>query len=69
MTVAFARAGLAAASPSHEAASETSDETLIGRIQRSRRLFPLQAAAFRGLLISCLPFSPRESRLDLVRVS
>src|SRR5262245_28002985 len=32
MTVAFARAGLAAASPSHEAASETSDETLIGRI-------------------------------------
>jgi RNA polymerase sigma-70 factor (ECF subfamily) len=32
MTVAFARAGSAAASPPHEAASETSDETLIGRI-------------------------------------
>src|ERR1700758_2997181 len=32
MTVAFARAGSAAASPAHEAASETSDETLIGRI-------------------------------------
>jgi RNA polymerase sigma-70 factor (ECF subfamily) len=32
MTVAFARAGSAAASSLHEAASETSDETLIGRI-------------------------------------
>jgi RNA polymerase sigma-70 factor, ECF subfamily len=32
MTVAFARAGSAAASPPHEAASVTSDETLIGRI-------------------------------------
>ena len=32
MTVAFARAGSAAASPPYEAASETSDETLIGRI-------------------------------------
>ena len=32
MTVAFARAGSAAALPPHEAASETSDETLIGRI-------------------------------------
>jgi len=32
MTVAFAPAGSAAASPPHEAASETSDETLIGRI-------------------------------------
>ena len=32
MTVAFAPAGSAAASPQHEAASETSDETLIGRI-------------------------------------
>src|SRR2546426_2737638 len=32
MTVAFARAGSAAASPSREAASETSNETLIGRI-------------------------------------
>ena len=32
MTVAFAPAGLAAASPPHEAASEASDETLIGRI-------------------------------------
>ena len=32
MTVAFAPAGSAAASPPHEAASEASDETLIGRI-------------------------------------
>src|SRR6059058_2437561 len=32
MTVAFARAGSAAASPPHEAASVTSDETLIERI-------------------------------------
>src|SRR5262245_43842039 len=32
MTVAFAPAGSAAASPPHEAASETSDEMLIGRI-------------------------------------
>src|SRR5262245_4997839 len=32
VSVAFARAGSAAASPPHEAASETSDETLIGRI-------------------------------------
>jgi RNA polymerase sigma-70 factor, ECF subfamily len=32
MTVAFARAGSAAASPPHEAASETPDRTLIGRI-------------------------------------
>ena len=32
MIVAFARAGSAAASSLHEAASETSDETLIGRI-------------------------------------
>ena len=32
MTVAFAPAGSAAASPPHEAASEASDETLIGRV-------------------------------------
>ena len=32
MTVAFAPAGSAAASPPHQAASEASDETLIGRI-------------------------------------
>src|SRR2546430_13795714 len=32
MTVASTRAGSAAASPPHEAASKTSDETLIGRI-------------------------------------
>ena len=32
MTVAFAPAGSAAASPPHEAASEALDETLIGRI-------------------------------------
>ena len=32
MTVAFAPAGSAAASPPHEAASDTSDEMLIGRI-------------------------------------
>jgi len=32
MTVAFARVGSAAASPPREAVSETSDETLIGRI-------------------------------------
>src|SRR3989442_4748162 len=32
MTVAFARVGSAAASPPREAASETSDKTLIGRI-------------------------------------
>ena len=32
MTMAFARAGSAAASPPREATSETSDETLIGRI-------------------------------------
>jgi RNA polymerase sigma-70 factor, ECF subfamily len=38
MTVAFARAGSAAASPPHEAASETSDETLIGRIASGDQL-------------------------------
>jgi RNA polymerase sigma-70 factor, ECF subfamily len=38
MTVAFARAGSAAASPSHKAASETSDETLIGRIATGDQL-------------------------------
>jgi RNA polymerase sigma-70 factor (ECF subfamily) len=38
MTVAFARAGSAAASPSHKAASETSDETLIGRIASGDQL-------------------------------
>src|SRR5437016_14560792 len=37
MTVAFARAGSAAASP-YEAASETSDETLIRRIARGDQL-------------------------------
>src|SRR4029453_5961557 len=44
MTVAFARAGSAAASPPHEAASETSDETLIGRIAGGHR--PAMATLF-----------------------
>src|SRR5438046_8643510 len=38
MTVAFARAGSAAASPPHEAASETSAETLIRRIAEGDQL-------------------------------
>jgi RNA polymerase sigma-70 factor (ECF subfamily) len=38
MTVAFARPGSAAVSPPQEAASETSDETLIGRIASGDQL-------------------------------
>jgi len=56
MTVAFAPAGSAAASPPHEAASETSDEMLIGRIAGGdqlamRTLFARhRAALYRWLL-------------------
>jgi len=56
MTVAFAGAGSAAESPLHEAASETSDETLIGRIAGGdhlamRTLFARQRVAlYRWLL-------------------
>ena len=56
MTVAFAPAGSAAASPPHEAASETSDDMLIGRIAGGdqlamRTLFARhRAALYRWLL-------------------
>ena len=70
MTVAFAPAGSAAASPPHEAASETSDEMLIGRIAGGdqlamRTLFARhRVALYRWLLRLVRDEAPAEDLLS-----
>ena len=70
MTVAFAPAGSAAASPPHEAASEASDETLIGRIAGGdqlamRTLFARhRVALYRWLLRLVRDEAPAEDLLS-----
>ena len=70
MTVAFAPAGSAAASPPHQAASEASDETLIGRIAGGdqlamRTLFARhRVALYRWLLRLVRDEAPAEDLLS-----